>query len=422
MAYASYLEYPSVPISFGDPIRLPPIRPFLKFLPYFGAAYLVYRLYEEYNARSREPAQAVTWKSGTTWEHRVYCGGQGAVWYTGASWPNNSCGLIDVSHNPPFPPHLFGDDATAVSWFTTEKAGSASTRRVEGWVRTLGTGRLVPLAFEDPILWQYPTENLEEILRRVLPQVAPWASGYPQTRPVPWAWVPRLSSVDGAGVQIRGNVVPRPGVRNRPIALPGINVHGEKIEYPAWVEALRTVAKPGQKVQTQPGKHLEGPPKAKTKERKLRTKSGNVARVIWHAVNSLTEACDLVDALYNALPKITRAQYDKKLAAKGRYQNWRRFQSRKMVDGLNTERGAPMKSNNVYDWTSGTQACIWKARIVYKELDLINMDQAIINIARETLTDVVIGKLMQGTNPISQKLGRGVQLGSWDNPHFNVNG
>lgn len=430
MAYAGSLPFSWAP-TFGGltPFRLPPWgAPLLRALPYGLAAYLLYRIWLEYNAKQDEGVGFIP----GNWEVHENCGGNDVLGYRwNLSYWLQACQDLLPAPNKSTPPSRTDPSVSSYVEIGPSKVYPGNYRALRTWRRIAGRPNtsareyVPPTYFPDLKAIPDPKE-LKTLLDRVLPvvwpQLAPGYTAVPQSRAIPWMAVPALAKVDLAGGVVRGNVIPRRDTSPGIMVLPDRYVDGKKIEYPAWVEAWRTVATPGQKPVSEPVRHELKPPERKTKERKLRTKSGRIASAIWHAVNGVTEACDFVDALYNALPKITRAQYDKKLAAKGNYQNWRRFQSRKMVDGLNTDKQAPMKSNNVYDWTSGFQACMWKARIVYKELDLINMDQAIINIARETLTDFAIGKLMRGTNPVSQQIGRGVQLGGWDNPHFNING
>lgn len=428
MAYGYTLTFPTVP-TLGTPFRLPPpMMGLFRVLPYGIALFLIYRIYQEYLDRQRRDADGSVWLPGAPgWTKTSDCGLK-EMGYCVAAFVNQ-CGMHGNSPPDPMTRYPILSSTTRVNGCFPDPAWPG-WKPASTWTRTSGSFTFAPpqkgaITVETPLagvrdLGKMLPRKREDILRRFFPQLwQPGTTSHVQWGAIPVAMASLLPRVALDGSALRSYAIPQPRRSVRPIALPGVDVEGRKIEYPAWVESMRTVAKPGEKVATAPAPHQLTPPKGKTKERKLRSNNGNIARVIWHAVNNVTEACDFVDALYNALPKITRAQYDKKLAAKGNYSRWVRFQSRKMVDGLNTERGAPLKSTNVYDWTSGFQACIWKARIVYKELDLINMDQAIINLARETLTDVAIGKLMQGTNPISQKLGKGVQLGGWDNPHFN---
>lgn len=91
----------------------------------------------------------------------------------------------------------------------------------------------------------------------------------------------------------------------------------------AWPQGYRGGYGPRRPVGTRPGQ-IRQPPRRRMKEQKLRL--GRFSALLVRAANQLTEAADLVDALYNALPpSLRRAGRDQGKKAKAVYRHWHRI-------------------------------------------------------------------------------------------------
>ena len=260
----------------------------------------------------------------------------------------------------------------------------------------------------------------------VVPQIDPWqapAPGSPSPRPMPlpWKYVPELPDEAPDGTPVRGprpitrpspapspvpvpgglpDVAPVPGVApgpgTRPAPRPGT------IPIPApWPDpAPRPGAEPGPGPGTGPVKvpsvsvgfergaeprvyrsqHFMRPAGHATKERKMVWKHAGTV-LSW--VNPYTEFCDIVDALYKALPKDLRWQH--KLSF------WKR--------GLRTPR------------------CQDKAVLVYDHFDKIDISDAIANLIENEAEDRFWGQLSKRQGRSWRELGRAPP-----GPGFGVDG
>lgn len=399
------------------PMRLPPLGPYgrlLRVVPYGILAYLVWEIYREMQDRAEtNPINLPLLPPG--WVLHADCNGDLEL-STYTAFNPGVCG--DGILSKPLPAYNGG------AWYSTWKYLSDYTpttawyRKGTCYHRLSGTvpfsRRAAPV--EVPSLRaSSPSRRLEEALAQLYPQFAPKAARYPASGAVPWAWVPALPTVDAYdGVDIRGNAEPR-----RRGATAAELVAVKPRPRPSAVPAHVLVAEPGKALDYMQGLHVLGRPGPRTKERKLKPTSVSVSKLIWDGINHMTEGCDLVKALYDALPYTVRSQYDKKAAAKGRYTNWVRWQK---ADAKRAALpvSAPQKKIGSMDWRSGAQACAWKAAIVAKEADAIDWNKAVKNIAREAFTDIVVANVSKGTQPISKLIGRGVQTGPWDNINFDV--
>lgn len=136
-----------------------------------------------------------------------------------------------------------------------------------------------------------------------------------------------------------------------------------------------------------PVNHWSKPPGRSSKERKWHIMNSRLVRVVWGAFGSATEASDLIDALWDALPKSAKSGYYR-LHGKGGKVFWK---WRHKVD---------MKT---------------KARDLWRNYDKLDLSEAIKNIAFDQLQDAAIGKLgktaQEKARPVLEMLGRPVGFG-----------
>lgn len=244
----------------------------------------------------------------------------------------------------------------------------------------------------------------------VIPQADPWQAPAPnETRtpvvpvPLPFPYVPALPDYAPDGTPIRGPK-PRPRPRPRPAPAPspapgpkpgpapgpgpGPAPSPSPVPIPAplpdppgkpapgpgvvtWVPSTSVAFEPsasgGRSVYR--SRHFMSPPKPREKERKIKWQhAGQVLGVL----NPFTEFCDMVDALYDALPKDLRWQH--KLSF------WKR--------GLRTPR------------------CIDKAGFVYAHLDEVDVKSAISGLITNEIGDRIFGELSRRQGETWRNTGR----------------
>lgn len=133
----------------------------------------------------------------------------------------------------------------------------------------------------------------------------------------------------------------------------------------------------GAKVATLP---FGRPPPRRTKEKKFRANS--LAHVILRrafgpAMNAVTESCDAIEAIYNALPKDKQKPVVMKRTA----------------DGKVVRPGQPGFQSKSSKWI--TPGCREQAKIIWRESDHIDWTKALANMASNDAQDKVIGKTNQ---------------------------
>lgn len=280
----------------------------------------------------------------------------------------------------------------------------------------------------------------------IFPQVDPWMQpgpgvARPVAQPVPFEFVPALPTVSPVDEPIRGpgpgeEAPEEPGVVDVPTVYPEPEDDWPYPYVPPALPAPRELpwAPPGQvpaqRVTFEPGKpplhepdarHVLRPPYGgetekgsrgkREKETKLKPTSAVAGRALWWAINQATEACDLVDVFYKALPLEIRRKYERSLAAKGRYSNWLAFKNN----------NDPLRQSEKYNANEITNQCSRKLQLVWKFQDRVDMEKAIENFVNEAAGDIFRGRASQATNPVSKAMRRGIMLGGWDNPPAVVN-
>lgn len=158
--------------------------------------------------------------------------------------------------------------------------------------------------------------------------------------------------------------------------------------------AVVTAPGTGAGVGTVPPNHTDSPPKARTRERKVRANKQFV-RVIWWAANFVTESADMIGAIWDALPDYAKT---------GMKQVHRR-----KVNGGGTvwvKKYHPTPQEMMQDlWDH------WRA---------VDINEMMWNIVRNQLTDAAIGKVASKINQNAQwyydltKRPTGFLSGPWD--------
>ena len=289
-------------------------RAVLRALPGIGAALLAWELYQLY--RQLDPAHAPSVIPGNTWTREDACANpvndEGSPHKVTGSSVNVCLQGQAVSTDrlwEDFPGNASPDWDYATHWMPQNWiGGSVRYQSLERWRRV--TEQDEPKWYENPA--QRPRPNLR-----------PWNApvrGPDIVMPLPHRALPHRrvdeESVPGERSE-RGYTVPAPGVRPRP--------------------QLRRY-------------HPRKPGRG-TKERKLRVQGG-IGAAIWTLASTVTEAGDLIDALYDAIP----AQY-------------RRGSHRTVQD---------------------------RAKVVYRHADKIDLEAAGWNILFNEIQDRLIGQANRG--------------------------
>lgn len=185
------------------------------------------------------------------------------------------------------------------------------------------------------------------------------------------------------------------------------------------------------------GYHRAVPPKRYTKEKK------GPVRYPFKFVNPATEACDVINSVYKALPRKVRDLYGHKDADCTKYEGGGRVVSDKTKEARkNKDRKRAAKGRRPVDpakreaaaqrhearraafrrtlpnWLKPKDpckpelSCQAKAGIIYRELDRLNPDVALRNLAKDNLVDLAIGVLSKGGIPLNEALGRPVGVGA----------
>lgn len=425
-----------LPIPANDNVPSLPRRPSLKepigllgrrlagAVPILGYAFTAYELWRLFSDFENVPLP-----SG--WElWKPICGGPQHFW---AAYNLQTCGRYAIQPlwhgGAPIPVYIAGwGSGYVIETFKDEGMQGPQAR----WARPsdlyrsrlskIDTYQRVDPAPYAPQIWD------------LMPQLAPQFYPPPNTPlppplPVPWIVAPYLPDFDPWTFEpVRGN---RPGVRRRPdpapTERPGAEPAPEPEPLPEGMPLAPPVpapsplpwsppyARPAQRVTLSPYAEPEYNPRARhtlrpptttrdggrEQERKLRPTSRAAGNLLWWSINQVTEACDLVGALYKALPAEVRRPYERKASARGKYSNWLRYQ----------QNGSWMRQRE-----NAVLGCHQQAAIVVKHFKDLPIDQAMYNVMWEQLTDFVYGTLSQGTNPISRRVGRGIELGGWDSP------
>jgi hypothetical protein len=249
-----------------------------------------------------------------------------------------------------------------------------------------------------------------------------WA---PSPQRVPFHAVPRLPRIAPNGDPVRGpgpvrnprrrvRYRPRPGQevvrdpdtksRNNPEALPG----GRPSQRIVWQH--------GQATRVQAGVHpLRTPKGRKHFERKflLRNAAYFAAGAV---VNVVGETCDVIEALYAALPFSVRKKYERKLARMGSYDNWIEYlsQSSGSAQNFGGEIGLDRIAGSASylkerEWGLG---CDQQAALAWKHRNEIDWEQAIYNLGYNQVVDWGFGKLGKAAGKLGKQTGMAVGFGT----------
>lgn len=113
-----------------------------------------------------------------------------------------------------------------------------------------------------------------------------------------------------------------------------------------------------------PRPHTRQPPRGRNKERKARSRSAAIGIALFRALDWISEAAEVVDALYDALPKDVKARW-------GRDRDGRGF-----IDQAGQY---------------GIDGADWKLQALYHNWHKVDVPQAIKNIVKNGVEDKVIG-------------------------------
>lgn len=184
--------------------------------------------------------------------------------------------------------------------------------------------------------------------------------------------------------------------------------------------------------------HRARPPGKFTKEKK------GPVRYPFKFVNPWTEACEAIDSVYKALPKKVRDLYGHKSphctkfdedgsrlvntktqASRANKDRKRAAKGKRPVDPAKREAAARRHERRreefrrkLPEWLKPKDpckpelTCQAKAGIIYREINKLNPDVALRNLAKDQLVDLAIGVLSKGGIPLNEALGRPVGVGA----------
>ena len=168
------------------------------------------------------------------------------------------------------------------------------------------------------------------------------------------------------GVRPRNNPVsnptrPRPRGRPRPATSPGVR----PMPTPLTNSNPTLVLTPGSQPLPTPEPHLREPPGSNTRERKV-VDGGQALRNLRKVFHSMTEACDAIQAVYEALPENVRK--------------------------------AEKKSKRY-------SKCSHQANVLYRHWDEVDINQAIENLIKNHIEDKIIGTMNRGAGQVAPRGG-----------------
>lgn len=113
------------------------------------------------------------------------------------------------------------------------------------------------------------------------------------------------------------------------------------------------------------------PPAPYERERKAMSKSKKFAVLLFKALDKVSESCEVVDAIYQTLPKSTRKRWDQK--------------NRGLIDNAGQY---------------GLGGCDWKAQAIYYNSEKIDVCRSMLGVLKNHYQDIFIGRL-QADRPVN---------------------
>jgi len=155
---------------------------------------------------------------------------------------------------------------------------------------------------------------------------------------------------------------------------------------PKEVEVL-DVLSVGSAVEITPGQMLSArrateraPQRNGDKDKKVISRTASLGHAIFKALDKISEAAEVVDAVYDALPKDVKKRWEKDRGA-----HWAKVDGKFKWVGLN--RG-PVDTFGQY----GIDGADWKLQAIYHNWHKIDAAQAVRNIVKNELADQIVGR------------------------------
>lgn len=124
------------------------------------------------------------------------------------------------------------------------------------------------------------------------------------------------------------------------------------------------------------------PPEKGEKHRKVITKSAKIGIALFKALDAVSESAEVVDAIYQALPKDVRKRWEKALFPDARWIKDKR-------SGKWVQVGVDRAGDNFGQY--GIGGADWKLRVLWHNWHKVDVEQAVKNIIKNELTDKIIG-------------------------------
>lgn len=256
-----------------------------------------------------------------------------------------------------------------VPWLPTESPVHSPIRGPSRPVRPRRNPYRVPRPVRRPT--RRPTPNRRPHYPDRIPRPAPTEPPLTEPRRDPWfipfPEIPPLAD-DDLGVEPSPETTPEPIPAPSPELVPSSNV-----------EFL-----PGRKPRVRRGFHRLRRPGKRTREKKIFFGTSREYFVV-RGINSATEYCDFVDALYDALPQEIR---DRVEADRGKLPEW--FHR---SPGMNVP-------------------CHVKAQAVWENLNALDGHKALTNLALNQVIDFVFGRAGKAAGEVGRAIGAPVGLGT----------
>lgn len=130
---------------------------------------------------------------------------------------------------------------------------------------------------------------------------------------------------------------------------------------------------------------VRSPPDSPTRERKVKTRIQQIGIWLYRALDAISEASEIVDCLYDNLPKDVRDRWEK-----DRFPNahWVKDSVSGKWKRVGDTRGL-LDNAGQY----GIDGADWKAQAVYHNFHKVNMDGSVRCIIKNGLSDAVIGRI-----------------------------